>query len=145
MFKKFVRKKGRSLGVGIPDSAFLLFGGWVRGRVRQNQRCAKWWLPLCAACVALFLKGIGPFLVLKIASSAEVLLFREDLWRSQVRIQCLPPRKWVSKGVRAARLQNEIASEKCLNRYKKWFEKHEKGSEKRSETCPKNLKPPHAA
>ena len=36
--------------------------------------------------------------------------------------------------VRAARLQNEIAPEKFLNRYEKRFEKREKGSEKRSET-----------
>ena len=28
-----------------------------------------------------------------------------------------------------------------LNRYEKWLEKREKGSEKRSETCPKNVKP----
>ena len=28
-----------------------------------------------------------------------------------------------------------------LNRHEKWFEKREQGSEKRSETCPKNLKP----
>ena len=35
---------------------------------------------------------------------------------------------------RAARLQNEIAPEKLLNRYEKRFEKREKGSEKRSET-----------
>ena len=36
---------------------------------------------------------------------------------------------------RAARLQNETAPEKLLNRYEKRFEKREKGSEKRSETC----------
>ena len=35
---------------------------------------------------------------------------------------------------RAARVQNEIAPEKILNRYEKRFEKREKGSEKRSET-----------
>ena len=35
---------------------------------------------------------------------------------------------------RAARVQNEIAPEKFLNRYEKRFEKREKGSEKRSET-----------
>ena len=38
------------------------------------------------------------------------------------------------KIVRAARVQNEIAPEKLLNRYEKRFEKREKGSEKRSET-----------
>ena len=36
--------------------------------------------------------------------------------------------------VRAARVQNETAPEKLLNRYEKRFEKLEKGSEKRSET-----------
>ena len=35
---------------------------------------------------------------------------------------------------RAARVQNETAPEKFLNRYEKRFEKREKGSEKRSET-----------
>ena len=35
---------------------------------------------------------------------------------------------------RAARVQNEFAPEKFLNRYEKRFEKREKGSEKRSET-----------
>ena len=35
---------------------------------------------------------------------------------------------------RAARVQNETAPEKNLNRYEKRFEKREKGSEKRSET-----------
>ena len=35
---------------------------------------------------------------------------------------------------RAARVQNEIAPEKLLNRYEKRFEQREKGSEKRSET-----------
>ena len=39
---------------------------------------------------------------------------------------------------RAAPLQNETAPEKILNRYEKWFEKREKGSEKRSETRLKN-------
>ena len=47
--------------------------------------------------------------------------------------------------VRAARLQNKIAPDKVLNRYEKWFEKHEKGSEKRSETCPKSVSPSPAA
>ena len=43
--------------------------------------------------------------------------------------------------VRAARVQNEIAPEKLLNRYEnlKRFEKREKGSEKRSETRLKKL------
>ena len=36
--------------------------------------------------------------------------------------------------VRAARLQNEIAPEKLLNRNEKRFEKRDKRSEKRSET-----------
>ena len=40
----------------------------------------------------------------------------------------------VSHYIRAARVQNEIAPEKLLNRYEKPFEKREKGSEKRSET-----------
>ena len=40
---------------------------------------------------------------------------------------------------RAARLQNETAPEKLLNRYEKRFEKREKGSEKRSETRLKNF------
>ena len=43
--------------------------------------------------------------------------------------------------IRAACLQNEIAPEKLLNRYEKWFEKREKRSEKRSETRPKNVYP----
>ena len=41
--------------------------------------------------------------------------------------------------IRAARVQNEIAPEKLLNRYGKRFEKREKGSEKRSETRLKNV------
>ena len=41
--------------------------------------------------------------------------------------------------IRAARLQNETAPEKLLNRYEKQFEKREKRSEKRSETQPKNV------
>ena len=41
--------------------------------------------------------------------------------------------------VRAARVQNETAPEKLLNRYEKRFEKCEKGSEKRSETRLKNF------
>ena len=41
--------------------------------------------------------------------------------------------------VRAARVQNEFAPEKFLNRYEKRFEKREKGSEKRSETRLKNV------
>ena len=36
-------------------------------------------------------------------------------------------------------------SEKMLNRYEKGFEKRRKRSEKRSETCAKHLRPPHAA
>ena len=40
---------------------------------------------------------------------------------------------------RAARVQNETAPEKFLNRYEKRFEKREKGSEKRSETRLKNF------
>ena len=36
--------------------------------------------------------------------------------------------------IRAARVQNEFAPEKFLNRYEKRFEKREKGPEKRSET-----------
>ena len=44
--------------------------------------------------------------------------------------------------IRTARLQNKIAPETFLNRYEKWFGKRGKGSEKRSETCPKILKPP---
>ena len=36
--------------------------------------------------------------------------------------------------IKAARLQNETAPEKFLNRYEKRFEKREKRSEKRSET-----------
>ena len=43
--------------------------------------------------------------------------------------------------VRAARVQNETAPEKFLNRYEKRFEKREKGSEKRSETRLKNFSP----
>ena len=42
---------------------------------------------------------------------------------------------------RAAHLQNEFAPEKVLIRYEPWFEKREKGSEKRSETCWKHSKP----
>ena len=41
--------------------------------------------------------------------------------------------------LRAARVQNEFAPEKFLNRYEKRFEKREKGSEKRSETRLKNF------
>ena len=44
-----------------------------------------------------------------------------------------------SQSVRAARVQNEFAPEKFLNRYEKRFEKREKGSEKRSETRLKNV------
>ena len=51
----------------------------------------------------------------------------------------------VNDFVRVARLQNEIAPEKCLHRYENWFEKCEKGSKKRSETCPKALSPSRAA
>ena len=40
---------------------------------------------------------------------------------------------------RAARVQNETAPEKFLNRYEKRFEKREKGSEKRSETRLKKI------
>ena len=47
--------------------------------------------------------------------------------------------------LRAARLQNETVPDKISNRYEKWFEKREEGSEKRSETCPKMFKPSHAA
>ena len=47
----------------------------------------------------------------------------------------------VDQWLRTARLQNEIAPEKFLNRHETWFEKREKGSEKRSETCPKKFKP----
>ena len=43
------------------------------------------------------------------------------------------------ENLRAARVQNEIAPEKLLNRYEKRFEKREKGSEKRSETRLKNF------
>ena len=50
-----------------------------------------------------------------------------------------------SKIVRAARVQNEIAPEKLLNRYEKRFEKREKGSEKRSETRLKKFSPSQAA
>ena len=39
-----------------------------------------------------------------------------------------------SRKFRAARVQNEFAPEKFLNRYEKQFEKRDKGSEKRSET-----------
>ena len=45
--------------------------------------------------------------------------------------------------LRAARLQNETAPEQILNQYEKWLEKREKGSEKRSETCPKIVPPRH--
>ena len=41
--------------------------------------------------------------------------------------------------LRAARVQNETAPEKLLNRYEKRFEKCEKGSEKRSETRLKKI------
>ena len=41
--------------------------------------------------------------------------------------------------VRAARVQNETAPEKFLNRREKQFEKREKGPEKRSETRLKNF------
>ena len=41
--------------------------------------------------------------------------------------------------LRAARVQNETAPEKFLNRYEKRFEKREKGSEKPSETRLKNF------
>ena len=44
-----------------------------------------------------------------------------------------------SKRIRAARVQNEFAPEKFLNRYEKRFEKREKGSEKRPETRLKNV------
>ena len=48
--------------------------------------------------------------------------------------------------LRAAHLQNETAPETCLmHRYEKWFEKREEGSEKRSQTCPKNLSPSNTA
>ena len=43
------------------------------------------------------------------------------------------------KTFRAARVQNEFAPEKVLNRYEKRFKKREKGSEKRSETRLKNF------
>ena len=42
--------------------------------------------------------------------------------------------KFLPQIIRAARVQNEFAPEKFLNRYEKRFEKREKGSEKRSET-----------
>ena len=44
--------------------------------------------------------------------------------------------------VSVARLQNEIAPEKCLIRYEKGFEKRKNRSEKRSETCPKSFLAP---
>ena len=44
-----------------------------------------------------------------------------------------------SRIVSAACLQNETAPEELLNRYEKWFEKREKGSEKRSEMRPKSF------
>ena len=43
--------------------------------------------------------------------------------------------------LRAARVQNETAPEKLLNRYEKRFEKREKGSEKRSEKCLASVRP----
>ena len=43
--------------------------------------------------------------------------------------------------IRAACLQNEIAPEKCLNRYEKRVEIRDKGSEKRSETGPNIFQP----
>ena len=46
---------------------------------------------------------------------------------------------WLDVVVRAARVQNETAPEKFLNRCEKRFEKREKGSEKRSETRLKNF------
>ena len=49
---------------------------------------------------------------------------------------CVGPR---GASIRAARVQNETAPEKFLNRYEKRFEKREKGSEKRSETRLKNF------
>ena len=55
---------------------------------------------------------------------------------------CAKGRLKLPQIIRVARLQNEGAPEKCLNRYEKWFERgSEKGSEKRSETYPKILKP----
>ena len=45
----------------------------------------------------------------------------------------------IPRKLRAARVQNEFAPEKFLNRYEKRFEKREKGSEKRSETRLKNF------
>ena len=51
-----------------------------------------------------------------------------------------PPNPYFLWGIlRAARVQNEFAPEKFLNRYEKRFEKREKGSEKRSETRLKNF------
>ena len=47
--------------------------------------------------------------------------------------------------LRAARLQNETAPEKILNRFEERFEKREKGSEKRSETRLKKISPSQAA
>ena len=46
---------------------------------------------------------------------------------------------FVTLYVRAARVQNETAPEKILIWHEKRFEKREKGSEKRSETRPKNV------
>ena len=53
----------------------------------------------------------------------------------------MSPLEQLQQHFRAACLQNETTPEKLLNRYEKRFEKHEKGSEKRSETRPIILKP----
>ena len=46
--------------------------------------------------------------------------------------------------LRAACLQNEIAPRKFSNRYERWFEKREKGSEKRpTNVKPLNISHPH--
>ena len=57
-----------------------------------------------------------------------------DLGRDVPDLEELYARKVWADFFRAARVQNETAPEKFLNRYEKRFEKREKGSKKRSET-----------
>ena len=56
------------------------------------------------------------------------------MWGKLPNCRAEKKRRILSHLFRAARVQNETAPEKILNRCEKRFEKREKGSEKRSET-----------
>ena len=72
-------------------------------------------------------------------NSAEICRRYVLLHKERVRKFCGKFAEISLQVVRAARLQNETAPEKILNRYEKRFEKREKGSEKRCETRLKNF------